>query len=178
MEFLIIKGFDWYTEDCIDESLFDDTVRELRVKAKKTPQVISRSKKQIVAYYNGCMKSGQVRFFTPSGTTKGKIWNQSIRFLDIRKVLKKSKGLNRDQVRAMVMSDIAIYCNCPAFLYWGGKYNAWKGGFGIRKEIRSPNIRDPQRDQFGCKHLYQVLSVLPFHISHITRDYKKVGLFK
>ena len=60
---------------------------------------------------------------------------------------------------AILTIPMRVYCNCPAFLYWGSKYNATVGKYLIRsfgQEFREPNIRDPRRENKLCKHLSAV----------------------
>lgn len=40
--------------------------------------------------------------------------------------------------------------NCPAFLYWGFKYIAWKKGYGLIPEYRRPKVRNPNQRGFVC----------------------------
>ena len=40
--------------------------------------------------------------------------------------------------------------NCPAFLYWGFQYKAWKEGYGLVKETRRPTIRNPHQQGYVC----------------------------
>lgn len=40
--------------------------------------------------------------------------------------------------------------NCPAFLYWGFSYIAWKNGYGLQKETRVPRVRNPHQQGYVC----------------------------
>lgn len=70
-----------------------------------------------------------------------------------------------------------IVSNCPAFLYWGFKYKAWKRGYGLEKETRFPKIRNPFQRGYVCKHLYLVMQTFPFLskqiASKLVKYYKK-----
>lgn len=66
-----------------------------------------------------------------------------------------------------------IVSNCPAFLYWGFKYKAWKKGYGLKKEIRRPVLRNPYQKGFVCKHLYFVLQLYPFWAKSLASKFKK-----
>lgn len=74
------------------------------------------------------------------------------------------------------------YCvsNCPAYLYWGWQYIDWQLGAGVHPEDRFPKIRNPELKGAICKHLWQVLSVLPVYQTKIMSSAKKYypSLFK
>lgn len=65
-----------------------------------------------------------------------------------------------------------IVSNCPAFLYWGFKYKAWKYGYGLEKELRRPTIRNPQLRGYVCKHLYQCAQVFPFLSKELAKKFR------
>lgn len=43
-----------------------------------------------------------------------------------------------------------VVSNCPAFLYWGFMYMAWKKGYGLKKELRVPRVRNPLQRGYVC----------------------------
>lgn len=63
--------------------------------------------------------------------------------------------------------------NCPAFLYWGFKYMAWKNGYGLEKEIRVPRVRNLHQQGYVCKHLYQCCMVYPFISKTVAMKMKR-----
>lgn len=65
-----------------------------------------------------------------------------------------------------------IVSNCPAFLFWGYKYMAWRRGYGIQRETRRPVVRNPHQRGRVCKHLYLVMSLFPFWIKPIAQKFK------
>ena len=67
------------------------------------------------------------------------------------------KGELKDKINISLDGDIGVYCSCNAFKYLGHKYNVLQLDSGIRKETRAPNIKDPNRDNFLCKHLKDLL---------------------
>ena len=76
-------------------------------------------------------KDKLLTFKTRSGTDRRKIWVQQIEIDEVTlpKVLA-CKSFS--ELEAMVKnSSLKVYCNCPAFLYWGYKYMAWKRGYGL-----------------------------------------------
>ena len=65
-----------------------------------------------------------------------------------------------------------VVSNCPAFLYWGFKYLAWKKGYGLEKELRRPRVRNPHQKGFVCKHLYLVMQLYPFLAKSLASKFK------
>jgi len=116
-------------------------------------------------------KNKEVLFKTISGTDHKTIWTQRIVIFDINDVDISGRAINvSKEIRD---SNLKVNCNCPAFLYWGYKYIAWRTGYGIEKETRRPKVRNPQQKGFVCKHLFQVMQVYPFVASHIVKELKK-----
>lgn len=66
-----------------------------------------------------------------------------------------------------------IISNCPAFLYWGFAYKAYKKGYGLKVEKRRPTIRNPHMRGFVCKHLYKVLMSYPAWCKEFARKFKE-----
>lgn len=48
------------------------------------------------------------------------------------------------------LANSVFVSNCPAFLYWGYQYIAWKKGYGLVVEHRRPRVRNPQQRGFLC----------------------------
>lgn len=88
---------------------------------------------------------------------------------------KKVYDITVEDDESLVVNSISAH-NCPAFLYWGYKYISWNMDFGIERENREPDIRNPDRDGTVCKHVYNVLSVLPNHIFRIASDLREMDL--
>lgn len=116
-------------------------------------------------------KDKEVIFKTTSGTDKKTVWTQKVLLSDISDLDVTGKAIRLS--KEIRDSNIKVACDCPAFLYWGFKYIAWRKGYGIEKEIRPPRVRNPQRRGFVCKHLFQVMQVLPFVASHVASEMKK-----
>lgn len=68
-------------------------------------------------------------------------------------------------------SGLKIHCDCPAWLYWGYKYMAWKKGYGLEREMRRPKIRNPHEQGFLCKHAYLVLQLYPFWSKALAKKF-------
>lgn len=101
-----------------------------------------------------------VMFKTRSGTDPRVFWYQTIRIEDLRDLEDIVTTKNLDEI--IRKSSIKIHCTCYAFHYWGFKYKAWVGGYGLEKELHAPRIRNPHMHGVACKHLYQVALVYPF----------------
>lgn len=57
----------------------------------------------------------------------------------------------------MLVKDCKVVCTCPAFLYWGSKYNATQGEYNYRSKTNiPPDVRDPNRERKVCKHIVAV----------------------
>ena len=54
---------------------------------------------------------------------------------------------------------VRVRCSCPAWQYWGSAYNSTDQKYRLftsPKENRSPNIRDPGKENLVCKHVIRV----------------------
>jgi hypothetical protein len=137
--------------------------------------------KVLHSFYMGVDKHGDVIFRTTSGTYPGRYWYQKIRFLDLEKAIElmsDEKPLTaRQAVNLAIFGDVSVHCNDPSWKYYGWQYIATQLGYAIHPEDRYPVKRNPQCKGTVCKHLYNVLTVLPTHISLIARDMRKRGFF-
>lgn len=89
---------------------------------------------------------------------------------------KKDKSItDRDVVNLAIFGDLKVYCDDLSFKYYGWQYMAWKLDYGLEPEERPPVKRNPRLEGTVCKHLYAALDVLPFYMSEITRDLRKLG---
>lgn len=60
-----------------------------------------------------------------------------------------------------VNDDVHVFCQCPAFQYWGPAYNSTNEKYNLDHiENRPPDIRDPERRIKICKHIYRVSRML------------------
>lgn len=73
--------------------------------------------------------------------------------------------LDDDANRLQVLTrDVRVSCGCPAFHYWGAKYNATQNGYNYRMRTDiPPDKRDPDRNHKICKHLVALRRVLARH---------------
>lgn len=133
------------------------------------------------SYYLGVDRKGDILFKTTSGTFAGHYWYQKIHFIDFRKAVELMTGdkplTAKEAVNLALFGDIAVHCNDPSWKYYGWQYIATQLGYAIHPEDRYPVKRNPQCKGTVCKHLYNVLTVLPTHISLIARDMRKRGFF-
>jgi len=101
-------------------------------------------------------------------------WSQVIAILDWN-ILAPEEALEADSWDEVVdaypeilVSDVGVACDCPAFLYWGSAYIVDQLDAGNRDlarfdrsrgpEGRFPSIRDPLLDRTLCKHLISAIN--------------------
>jgi len=119
------------------------------------------------------------KFKIHSGTKKDVWYDAYLLFKDIIptlvKVIKDRRLWVGDKSRIdrkklarkfMDVVDIQIKCSCPAFQYWGPAYILSLGKYDAKytdREIRPPRIRNPKQYGAFCKHLQNLMKVLPFY---------------
>ena len=94
------------------------------------------------------------RSFSKGGNPKG--WIQLVR-LNVR------ENQSHFGVKRAINGNLLVFCNCPAFKWWGHQYimTTTKSIIpGFENRIY-PKIRNPQLKGKVCKHLYTVLLDLP-----------------
>lgn len=78
--------------------------------------------------------------------------------------LKKEKHRKLASKRVAVLTiPMKVFCNCPAYLYWGSKYIATRDAYNINtkgKEIRPAKVRDPKGNNIICKHIAATATAL------------------
>lgn len=170
------------------DGIFDATYRELLQKAKQTPGFVKRADEQITAFYVKSDPDGTIHFTTPSGTQPGKYYRQRVRLSSFQALVRQHKGSKKPLqiVRMALNRNVRVGCFDPAgqneasFQYWGFAFIGTKRGFTLpsAKEEREPDVRNPQRRGSLCKHLIQVMRILPFQAQKIARDMAKQGVFE
>lgn len=131
------------------------------------------------AYYKGVLnKKGWIKFETPSQTVPGKRYYQYIKLLDMKDIDALKDLTTREAARLLLSGDIAVYCSCPDFQYYGFSYMAHNLGYGIKKEDRFPVIRNPNLKGTVCKHLGLVLQVYMRNWFKIHRDLIRTAYFR
>lgn len=145
--------------------------------------------------YAGLVGNSMIfRTFSSQYATNGRIWKQQIKLLDLAEKLKIPDTPLRDRARsALTEGDVALRCDCPAFVYWGWGYILSQLGAGAEGPTydknypmligtapgRYPNEPRKRRNvnQRGimCKHLGLIMEVLGAHWTSLVRDLKKQG---
>lgn len=87
------------------------------------------------------------------------IYNQRILFKDFVYLAKDMEISIEEAINyAINEADIHVSCDCPAYLYWGYKYQTTNLGLMYGPgEYRYPKRRNPQLRGIICKHLDVVL---------------------
>lgn len=72
------------------------------------------------------------------------------------------RDLNKiDNQQKPMTEEVRLHCTCPAFLYWGSDWLSGQNRYNLEPATRiPPNIRDPQRKHYLCKHLIKVCSYM------------------
>lgn len=156
--------------------LLEKSYKELQ--SLTLPQIRDRAKKQALSVsYRGITKEGYIHFQCSSGTHAGKFYNQYIKLLDLPFLLKDKKNYkDKELINLAVFGDIAVYCDDPSFKYMGWQYMAWNNGYGLRREVRYPNIKNPYLKGSICKHLFAVFNAFPMYINDFTRDFRRAKI--
>jgi len=141
-------------------------------------------------------KDGTARsvWYTPSESNRSKKYEQVIEIeVPIEGGLFNVAGGKwkpKEFSQALAKADVRVHCTCPDFYWSGMKYNLGPGGPNkgslahnqsseVSEEtnpIKPPDIRDPERKNTMCKHLYSVWQVFPtnaFSLMKSAFDYAK-----
>lgn len=151
------------------DSLLQEVTRiELLRKSKKEDQKVAARSNTLVSNYLGIRKGSQLLFKTTSGTEKGKYWVQVVK-VDISL---NSRPMWNDVLKSL-RGNLKVWCNCPSWKWHGYWYILGKmdAVFG-RKTALQPIVMNPRLKGSICKHLYNVLSVLPANMPEIVRDFQ------
>lgn len=123
-----------------------------------------------------------------------KIWTQEVQLLDLAEALRMRDMRLRDRVRLAFDGDVAVKCDCPAFVYWGFGYIVSQLGAGKPGETYDPEWpmlinqapgtypTQPRRrrnvHQRGtvCKHLYLVFEHVGFFQMDVVSELKRQGI--
>ncbi len=152
------------------------------------PEIVSRASKgtlgrkiqvkgqRIESFFNKVDKNGDLYFFSTSQTTPPFRWMQILRFSSIYLSRTPLSFRNITHFKEFLMhDDVIVWCTCPMYKYFM-QYTATQRGYSRIAEKRPSPIRNPHGEGSVCKHLYRVLTVLPFHTSEIVRDMRKRGI--
>lgn len=125
---------------------------------QQTPKLASRSD-FVTTEYIGISKFGIFNFRTTSQTNPGAYWYQSLEIPDLE--AKIDENLNAKLMKQLVeQTDIKIFCDCYAFLYWAFKYAAYQRDYGLEPETRAPRVNNVRLKGALCKHLLSLVDLL------------------
>lgn len=78
------------------------------------------------------------------------------------------KGNDPDKLK----DDVRVSCTCGFFKFYGCDFNATENDYNLRKMSNGspPDIRDPERENNICKHVYAASKVLVDNLESMHRD--------
>lgn len=123
--------------------------------AAKIDEIISGLDSEIVSRANGVELLEQSRFDI-SNTLRFKATSGGPTYtVTVRAVPENDRDNRYDK------SDVLVACSCPHFRWGGVEYHAQKGDYLYqpktpRGDLSTPDIRDPEKDNYVCKHIYKV----------------------
>jgi len=130
----------------------------------------------------------------PEDGGNAKIWVQEIQLLDLAESLQMRDMKMRDRVRLAFDGDVAVKCDCPAFVYWGFGYIVTQLGAGKDGETNDPQWPMPINQAPGkypteprkrrnvrqrgtvCKHLYLVFEHVGWMQQDVVSALQKQGI--
>jgi len=162
---LVLEGRS-FIQLLLDELRRDELVRDL------DPRRVERSK-QCISNYVGLTKNHVVIFKTIHTNGSRRTHYQSVKLLD----LDIAKGMDdlkiRDKVRLALAGDLELDCSCEDFSY-RYRYQATQLDYSLVPEDRPSFVTNPNFDKGTfCKHMINVIRVLPANQMEIVSDYIK-----
>lgn len=154
--------------------LLEVTYKQIR---KKTDPKSKTRSEILSSDFLSLNKQGTVFFETESGTYPGTglYWRQTIKLVDFKEALTGRGKNDLNKIRDAIKGDIKVMCDCPAFKWWGWQYIATQKGYKYgRPQTIYPTIRNPKLTGSVCKHLENVLLVLPFLAPKIVKEYRDI----
>ncbi len=114
---------------------------------RRTERPIHERARTLTTKLTGQLKGRNTWFFETSGGSRP--WIQKV----------KAHPGKSSRSTLVWEQNITTMCGCPAWLWWGSQWNAVKAkyqyGLPIPK-LLPPNINDPEREKFACKHVISV----------------------
>jgi hypothetical protein len=152
--------------------LGEKSYKDLRRDAPHYLRTRDRSKQTPGSRFQSIDEKNVVHFKTPSHETPGLVYDEWVRLLDLDELLKTQSGIKKplEIIRMALEGNIEIHCTCPAWKYWGYQYMGTKDDYSIEDEPRYPRIRNPRLKGSVCKHLDNVLFILPFQNTKILKE--------
>lgn len=177
-----IKAFvdswkDFNADESIDELTVKDLKKEIGGKTAPHKGTMARGKR-LASNYVKANKDGELFFKTTSETTPGvDFWEQKVKLVDwdVAMSIPDPDMKHKERVNLAMAGDVQVHCECPAYKYWGYHYiNSELDAEADKPERRFPGVRNPNLEGIGCKHIAQVLMVLPLNLSSVIKDAKKL----
>jgi len=173
------------------ESLLEATTTDLLRKQKSITKLFPEfpSRVKAIAGMGGIrLARTDVKnwFFKVHSGTKNGVWYENVlhfvnivpeldRLIRNRKLWIKDRSridLNKLAHEFLRKINVRISCNCPAAQYWGPNYilslSKYDAKYGDR-EGRPPKIRNPKKYGAYCKHMANVIKVLPFYKTTLAK---------
>jgi len=135
------------------------------------------------------MEPDKWHFYVASGTEKGTEYHNYVKFVNLKPLFRKyiasdavwnkaGSAVDYQKLARLLLDnmDLRLLCTCPAFQYWGSAYTLSRSKYDAkygRRERRPPNIRNPKEHGSMCKHMHQVMRVLPFYNSTFAKYLKE-----
>lgn len=132
-----------------------------------------------------------LKFSTPSESRPGLRHNQVVQLEELRDVIDDPRFVKAfDIAHAAIGGDLKVHCDCEAFLMWGYQWLLIQQGAAFRNDAHTvpegryegdivtdhpPGKRNKMRRGSVCKHLANVIKVLPFWGSNIAGYIKRMG---
>jgi len=178
----------------IDEVSYSGLARKQKTITRLFPQFPDRVKK--IAGMGGLrlhkVKPDLWHFKVHSGTKDDVWYDDYVKFKNIDEILRKhtrnKKIWNKTGTHVLLPklakevlfdTDMQLSCSCPAQLYYGGDYilslNKYDAKYG-KPETRPPKIKNPRQYGAYCKHLQNVINVLPWYESTMAKYLKQFYL--
>lgn len=155
--------------------LGEKTYKDLRRDAPNFLRIRDKSRQTPGSTYVGIDENNIIAFKTPSHTHPGVTYDQQVKLLDLEYLIQHYAGIKKpiEIVRLALEGNIEVHCTDPSWKYWGFQYIGTKKNYAVVPEPRYPKIRNPRLKGSVCKHLDNVLFVLPFQNAKIARDLVK-----
>lgn len=131
-----------------------------------------------------------LKFSTPSESRPGLRHKQWVQLTKLKQVLGDPNYSIGDKVKIAMQGDLKVHCDCEAFLMWGYQFILLTSGAALLSYAKTnpeteyngqditahpPDIRNPRRRGMVCKHLGNVIKVLPFWWNTIAGELQKAG---
>ena len=154
------------------------SIKRLKLK-DKMDNTTGVYKKRNVSNLVKIKKNGMLIFKTTSSDYP-KLYTQKVFLMRLKEAIEdyKQKKTYIDVDSAITMaikSDLKMDCNCEDQLYQGKRFVLHQLGASLVPETRQPLRNDPTYSRnVICKHLFRVLSVLPFSHMKIKKEIKRL----